>query len=203
MAEASDFSESHQILVVCTANVCRSVIAEHLFKFHLEKRGLKDRFPVCSAGTQVVAPPWDPDLKGQRPSRGALAVLAERGIEVREHTRRRVIPELLDSSSLVLTMERYHLQEITNLWPASERKVFVLKEAAQLASSAPFAQSDFTSRLEELDARRPSPRHSLSLDRSIDVEDPIGGDPEFYELCAVEIEDAITRLLDSLWAGIT
>lgn len=177
-------------------------MAEHLLRCRLAERGLSERFSVASAGTRVVVPPWDSDMLGQGPSRGAVDALARRGIEVTEHTRMRVVPDVLDSSSLVLTMERYHLQEIVNLWPPAEPKVFVLKEAALLASSRPFETADFDSRLKELDGRRPTPRHALSLDRSIDVEDPIGGDPEFYEMCALEIEEAIETLLDSLWNGI-
>jgi protein-tyrosine phosphatase len=195
-------SNSHSILVVCTANVCRSVMAEHLLKRSLAMRGLDGRFDVKSAGTRVVTPLWESGFLAQGPSKGALATLYRRGIEVNEHTRTRVVPEVLDASSLVLTMERYHLEEIANLWPPSEPKLFVLKEAALLAKSKPFEADDFLSRVRELDARRPSPRYAVSLDRSFDVEDPIGGDPEFYEMCASEIEEAIDSLVDTLWNGI-
>lgn len=198
----SQVAFTHQILVVCTANVCRSVMAEHLLRHHLRERGLEESFRVLSAGTRVVSSPWDPDGSSQRPSRGAVETLQKRGIVVREHTRRRVVPEILDSSSLVLTMERYHVEEIANLWPPAEPKVFALKEAAVLAKSKPFDTADFASRVKELDSRRPDTRHVLSLDRTVDVEDPIGGDPEFYEACAGEIDDALRMLCETLWSGL-
>ncbi len=195
-------TERHEILVVCTANVCRSVMAEHLLRHRLERRGLADRFVVRSAGTDVVVPAWSLGGDRQGPSSGALAVLQRRGIDVRGHTRTRVTPEVLDSADLVLAMERYHLESMANLWPPAEEKLFLLKEAAALASEAPFESSDFPQRLEELGQRRPHPRHALSLERSFDVEDPIGGDYEFYEACAAEIEESLERLMSSLWEGM-
>ncbi|MER3395500.1 MAG: hypothetical protein C4318_06305 [Acidimicrobiia bacterium] len=198
----SDSSDCHQILVVCTANVCRSVMAEHLLTRELRERGLRDAFCVVSAGTRVVFSPWERDCSTHLPSRGAVEVLRRRGIEVGNHTRRRVVPDILDASSLVLTMERFHLEETINLWPPVEPRAFVLKEAAILAESKPFGAVDFESRVKELDARRSSARDVLYLDKSIDVEDPIGGTLEYYEACATEIEDALRRLLETLWVDL-
>lgn len=40
-----------RVLFVCHGNICRSPMAEFVFKDMLEKRGLTDRFLVCSAAT--------------------------------------------------------------------------------------------------------------------------------------------------------
>jgi protein-tyrosine phosphatase len=195
---AFDNEDRLTFLVVCTANVCRSFMAEHLLKKRLEEQGLASRIEVVSAGTQVVRYPEESDLAVQSASRGALEVLARRGIFVERHRRRRVVPELLDQADLVLGMERMHFEEIVNLWPPARPKTFVLKEAARLAAQSAFETDALQERIKELDERRPDPMHALKLDRSIDVEDPIGGDPEFYEACASEILASLDTLLRHL-----
>lgn len=191
----------YQILVVCTANVCRSVMAEHLMRSALRSAGLDGRIEVRSAGTQVVIPPWDPEPERHLVSRGAVELLRRRGITVETHARTRVDPQLLDASELVLVMERVHLQDIVNLWPPAAPKTFLLKEAALLAERSPLEAVDLPSRVAELDSRRPSPKWVLELDRSIDVEDPVGGEPEFFEACAADIESAIDTLIERLFSS--
>ena len=41
------------ILFVCHGNICRSPMAEFIFKNMLEKRGLSDAFTVASAATST------------------------------------------------------------------------------------------------------------------------------------------------------
>lgn len=107
----------------------------------------------------------------------------------------------MDASELVLVMERVHLQDIVNLWPPAAPKTFLLKEAALLAERSPLEAVDLPSRVAELDSRRPSPKWVLELDRSIDVEDPVGGEPEFFEACAADIESAIDTLIERLFSS--
>ena len=40
-----------RILFVCLGNICRSPLAEGVFRHHLAKRGILDRFDIDSAGT--------------------------------------------------------------------------------------------------------------------------------------------------------
>ncbi len=42
-----------KIMFVCHGNICRSPMAEFIFKDMLEKRGLSDRFTVCSSATST------------------------------------------------------------------------------------------------------------------------------------------------------
>ena len=40
-----------KILFVCHGNICRSVMAEYMFKYLLKENGMEDQFEVSSAGT--------------------------------------------------------------------------------------------------------------------------------------------------------
>ena len=42
-----------KILFICHGNICRSPMAEFVFKDMVEKRGLADRFEIASAATST------------------------------------------------------------------------------------------------------------------------------------------------------
>ncbi|RMG36458.1 MAG: low molecular weight phosphotyrosine protein phosphatase, partial [Gammaproteobacteria bacterium] len=55
------------VLLVCTANICRSPMAEALLRDHLKAKGLDRRVKVASAGIRAMA--------GMPPDPRALAAL--------------------------------------------------------------------------------------------------------------------------------
>ena len=65
------------ILFVCTGNICRSPMAVGLLRQRLSEEGLASRFKVLSAGV------WA--LDNHPASDKAIAVMAERGIDITDH----------------------------------------------------------------------------------------------------------------------
>ncbi len=110
------FSEP-SILFMCTGNICRSPIAEYLFNFYSKQRNLP--FSSTSAGLLET---------GAMISRSSMQLLAEQGIMAQEHLSRKLNPEILSGSWLVLTMEERQRDFIRNSFPESAHKVFTLKE---------------------------------------------------------------------------
>ena len=108
-----------RILVVCTGNSCRSVMAKGLLKKMLQDR--KDIF-VVSAGIAA--------LPGLRPTRETIDVMAQHHIDVSSHLTQRLTNQMVEDSDLVLVMERIHREEILNRLPHAKKKVFLLKEYA-------------------------------------------------------------------------
>lgn len=102
-----------RVLFVCTANVCRSPLAEALLRHRLRGIGLARRIAVASAGTrpgQVGRPP-DPRV-------GRLA--QEYGFPLGRIRARQVTPGILERSTHVLAMEQVHCDELALLAADSE-----------------------------------------------------------------------------------
>jgi tRNA threonylcarbamoyl adenosine modification protein (Sua5/YciO/YrdC/YwlC family) len=105
------------ILFVCMGNICRSPIAEYLFNHYSKERNLS--FTAKSVGLMDSGSPI---------SLNSLELLAEKNINATEHTSRKVNPEILAESWLVLTMEEYHRNVIRMHFPEAAHKIFTLKE---------------------------------------------------------------------------
>jgi glycine hydroxymethyltransferase len=105
------------ILFVCTGNVCRSPMAEGLFRHAL--KGRKD-ISVYSAG--VSAP------KGAKASQHALEALDELGIQLGSFRSQPVTEELLERCTHVFTMTRDHYRILDLLYPEHAGKIRLLGE---------------------------------------------------------------------------
>src|SRR3954454_1378819 len=105
------------VLVVCTANVCRSPLAARLLSASLD-------VPVLSAGARAVpglpACPTSTSFADHAAQSDHASVLLEAG-----HVR---------SASLVLGAAREHRSAAIALVPNAQRKAFTLLQAARLAA---------------------------------------------------------------------
>jgi len=108
------------ILLVCTANMCRSPMAEGLVRRKLEREGLADEFHVASAGV------WT--LDGRRATESAVMTMAELGVDIRAHRSRLLTEEIMDEAALVLTMTHSHAEAIRAEFPQHRHRVMLLSE---------------------------------------------------------------------------
>ena len=92
------------LLFVCTANICRSPMAEAMFKQILEDRDTSGEWIVASAGT------WG--LDGAPAAAGSQAAMNAKGIDISNHSARSVDQEILQSFDLILTMENGHKESL-------------------------------------------------------------------------------------------
>lgn len=97
-----------RILLVCTANVCRSPLAQALLQHRLRVAGLARRVSVTSAGTRVASPGRRPDPRVQR-------LLREAGVPLGRIRARQLTRQLLARQDLVLVMEAGQLHEVEAL----------------------------------------------------------------------------------------
>jgi len=100
-----------QILFVCTGNICRSPMAEYLFRARMADRG----WTVVSAGTGAVT--------GWPASEEAIMALREKEIDARGHRSRPVTKQLLLNSDLIVTMTERHRQDVIQLEPSVASRV--------------------------------------------------------------------------------
>ena len=122
-----------RILFVCTGNTCRSPMAEGLCRSFLGRLRLQQEVEVASAGLNAVA--------GGPASREAVAIMAERGIDLSGHKTACLTDEQVRWADLILTMEEHHRRRLLEQFPEAVGKAFVLKEyAAAPTDEAPAAQ---------------------------------------------------------------
>lgn len=106
------------VLFVCTANQCRSPMAETIFRELLRKKGMLGEWSIASAGVGALEP---------RPATlFTQSALRERGIEIGAHWSRPVTKELLQGYNLVLTMEREQQAALQSTFPEMADRVCML-----------------------------------------------------------------------------
>lgn len=109
------------VLFVCTANICRSPMAEILFRTRLQQSMENWRdWVIGSGGT------WAED--GHSASDFAVKTMAARGLDLSGHASRSVSKEMMDEYNLILTMENEHRDALTGEYPYFEKRIFMLSE---------------------------------------------------------------------------
>jgi len=106
------------VMFVCTANICRSPIAEKLFRKMVNEAGLAiaaDSSGLMEGGSQI--------------SMNSLQLLLEQGItEAQEHVSKQISPQMISGSWLILTMEERQRDILRGRYPENARKILTLNE---------------------------------------------------------------------------
>jgi len=105
------------ILFICTGNVCRSPMAEALFRHAVRGRG---EFRVLSAGLGAA--------DGQPPTQHSVMAMRELGMDISAHRSRMLTTDLVRSADLILGMTHGHVDTIALLYPPAAEKAFLLRE---------------------------------------------------------------------------
>lgn len=179
-----------RVLVVCTANLCRSPMAEFLLAAAVrEQPALTGVWQVRSAGTNAVMDHAMHPL--------ADAVLAERGVPHEQFRTRKLTDDAVAGADLVLTATREHRRRVVELVPGAVQRSFTLLQFARLVTAMPASLT--TAR----DDRGPALLAAVPLARSSapfvrpeddDLADPIGGRIRAFRRCADTIQDAVQRI---------
>ena len=98
-----------KVLFVCLGNICRSPMAEGIFKSQVEKAGMSDKFEIDSAGTSAY---HIGELADPRMRETAL----KHGITLTHHARQ-VTKEDLFEFDYVIAMDAINLSDLQRLAP--------------------------------------------------------------------------------------
>ena len=91
-----------KILFVCSANICRSALAEVILKKKLQEKGLTD-IAVCSAGVHNYAgEPRDPKM---------VSLARQAGYDM-GGVAQYVTRQMVDAADLIICMEYHHVVEL-------------------------------------------------------------------------------------------
>ncbi len=179
------------LLLLCTANQCRSPMAEVLLQHRLD--GIDASVRVSSAGS----------LPGGRPATAhGQEVMAARGLDLSAHQSRQLDGSLIDGAHLIIGMAREHVREVASLRPEALDRSFTLKELVRMAAPAgPRHREEsvgaWLSRVSV--ARRRSDLVGIGNDPELDIADPIGRGIGDYEKTADEIDGLLALLVDLVW----
>ena len=105
------------IVFICTANICRSAMAEGIASAHYGKSG---QYHFSSMGTQ--------GLVGHSADPTAVAVCAEIGVDISHHRARALNLTELIEADMVLTMEQKHLRYLTLLSPMLKENSYCITD---------------------------------------------------------------------------
>jgi protein-tyrosine phosphatase len=102
------------ILFVCLGNICRSPLAEGVFRSVLAERGMADDVLVDSAGMGD----WH---AGQAPDHRAIAVARANGLDISGQQARAITEEDFRRFDLILGMDRKNIRELNEIAPDAFR----------------------------------------------------------------------------------
>src|ERR1041385_8757963 len=105
------------ILFVCTGNVCRSPMAEGIFRQAIHGRG---NYRVVSAGLGA--------MEGQPPSAHAVEAVKELGIDISNQRSRMLTPDLVHQADYIFGRTPSHVDPVMLLYPQAAEKTFLLRE---------------------------------------------------------------------------
>jgi protein-tyrosine phosphatase len=180
-----------EVLVVCTANVCRSPMAEALLTRRMTELGSDTT--VRSAGMLGDGNPPYPEV---------VSAMAGYGLDVSSHRSRRVTQVDLERADLTLAMARENLRHAVvtapSVWPQS----FTLRELVRRGTAiGPRSRGES---LANWLGRAHTGRERAALlgdSPDDDVADPAGGPAPLYAQTAAVLSGLLDRLVDLCWAS--
>lgn len=119
-----------RVLFVCMGNICRSPMAEGVFRHLVAQAGLQDVVTVESAGTHAFH-------EGEAPDKRAQVAVEKRGYSIADLKARKVSGELFDQYDLILAMDWDNLSVLQQVAPRpGQHKIQLLMRFATDHESA-------------------------------------------------------------------
>ncbi|MBU3701263.1 MAG: hypothetical protein FGM58_04350 [Acidimicrobiia bacterium] len=189
-APAGD-SPTVSVLIVCTANICRSPMAEALLQRSLDAADVPAS--VTSAGTSTMLE-W-----GRPPAPEAVEVMATMGLDIAAHTSRPLTVRQIAAADLVIGMAREHLRDAALMAPYALPRLVTMKELVRRtgAAGAPAVGEDLGAWLGRLTADRPLDE-LLGDSLADDIADPFGSSVAEFRRTADELSGLADRVAGSL-----
>ncbi len=116
------FNDMFSVLFVCTGNICRSPMAEGIFrrKMMIESpENLRDKMWVESCGIYAY--------DGNRASDNTVKVCEKHGLDISGHRSKAINRVLVEQSDLIFALSIDHLNFIQENFPAARHKTYLFK----------------------------------------------------------------------------
>jgi protein-tyrosine phosphatase len=166
---------SANILILCTGNATRSVIAGAVLRAHLPD------VEIATAGTMSI--------DGLPMSWRTRAGFESVGVPTPAHRSRQVLPADLDAATVVIGLAPEHVQWVRREHPSAASRTATLKRLVRYLADD---ERPLTQRVAALDLA------SAELGSWEEVVDPGGGEVEAFIACAQEVVELVGDLAERL-----
>ena len=188
----------HRFVVVCTANQCRSVMAEHLFRRELARHSIN-----AEIGPEIH-PEIQPDVRsggllpgGTPATDWTSRTMRELGFDITGH-RSRQVGSWIGSATLILTMTAEQTRAVVNrqrsLWSMTFPLRDLLARGARLGPRPP--DRDLATWIAAVHDGR---TWQDTLDRTCDIADPTGESMARHRRLATELGADLAQLCGLLY----
>lgn len=106
----------YRIMTICVGNICRSPLAEILFKHYLSDRA--DQFQISSAGISALVDHQAADY--------SILLAKENGLDLSHHRAKQLTADMIAHADLLLVMETRQQEKILECSPQSTGKIMLL-----------------------------------------------------------------------------
>jgi protein-tyrosine-phosphatase len=173
-----------ELLVLCTGNAARSVMAGFMLE-HLKENRPGPELHIVTAGTHTI----DGQPMGMR-TRTALSGIPElAGADYMRHRSRQVYAADLARAELVVVMEADHVRFVRRQHPEAAGRTASIRRLCEDLPPAPPALAQRVAALQLAEAE---------LSDADDVTDPAGFDGDVYAACVAELWGLCQRLVTLL-----
>lgn len=115
-------SQPIRVMFFCLGNICRSPLAEALFRYHVRNRGLDDRFEIASSGTSSYH-------VGESPDPGSVRVAKERlDLDISSQRAQQLDASHLRDYDYLVAMDRSNFSNARRLTGADEANLLLLRD---------------------------------------------------------------------------
>lgn len=180
---------SELVAVVCTANQCRSPLEAAILRRELEHAAAD--VTVVSFGTEATGGPATP---------GTVTAARRLGLDLAAHTSTTLDRDAIAGASLVLTMERRHVQDVTIAVPQAFPRTFTLKELVRRGTDiGPRLEGETLAGWVTRAGSGRRPADVLGRSTSDDVADPTVDQLVDHDALAAELSELTARLVALAW----
>lgn len=189
--QQGDERRQFTVLFVCTGNICRSPMAEQLFRARTDQTLVP--ILTASAGTS--------GLTGWGMDGPSALVLRELGGNASGHYAQRLSRGLIADADLILTAETKHRAASIRADSGAAGRAFTLREFGRTGAGLgllpePATAAALCTRVGQIAERRDTdPSAEPMLD---DIGDPYGASPELVRGCGRQIASAVDAVIDAL-----
>lgn len=116
------------LMFFCLGNICRSPLAEGIFRELVIERGVADRFEIASSGTGG----WH---AGEPPDPGSVAVAKLHGLDISHQRAQQLTAAHLKRYDVLVAMGRPNVEAARKLHGGHKREILLMRDFEPLPSN--------------------------------------------------------------------